>query len=147
MALDVRFHDAHEPAEKLALMEWQHHVMLHWQPSLLKSGAYDGPTQAAVLEIQRVSGQHQTGYLDADCWGATFSRPVNQRPQETALESTESDENPEGVPQGTPEKEPAQNRSEAVEAGPGVDSPERRFDPASSATVPERRGPGRPRKN
>ena len=144
LALDVRFHPAKELAEQAALTQWQHHVMLYWLPSLRPNGFYDGPTQAAVIEVQRVSGINLTGWLDQDAWEATFKRGSNETPQETALESTESDENPEGVPQGTPENQDAQNGSDAVEAGPGVDSPERRFDPASPVTVAEmRRGPGR----
>ena len=119
---DIRFHDpAGQPADQLTFWEYQQEVRRRWFPDFRPNGMFDGETQRAVVEIQRVSGLSLTGVVDADTWGATFERGSTLTAPETALGSTESDENQEGVPQGTPVVGPAQNRSEAVvvRRGPG----------------------------
>ena len=158
---DIRFHDpAGQPADQLTFWEYQQEVRRRWFPDFRPNGMFDGDTQRAVVEIQRVSGLSLTGVVDADTWAATFTRSVaeeatfergstltapemegvnNTRPQ-TALGSTESDENQEGVPQGTLEEEAPQKPSETVPVSakrgrgrPRLNTPTRIVDVAAAA--------------
>lgn len=134
LTLDIRFHDpASNPADQLTFHEFQQEIRRCWRSDLKPSGMFDGPTQRAVLEVQRVSGLLLTGWVDEETWNAVYSRePLDETAPETPLESTETDENPEGVSQGGSESEPVSDGSELIVI------------PATSPLV--KRGPGRPPK-
>lgn len=126
---DISVHDCSTNfAEGEHLRAFQHHCMLHWDPNLVPSGRFDGPTQKVVVEVQRVSGLVISGMLNKDTWDAAYARHASgESVSETPLESTESEETAEEVVDTTPK-------------------------PVVSAQVPAaevvatRRGPGRPRK-
>lgn len=127
---DISVHDTSTSyAEKDHLRAWQHHVMLHWLPGLTPTGNFDGETQRAVYEVQRVSGLHLTGFLDADTWEATYKR-------QTFVQGL-----PAELVESAPET--ALEAPQAPEEAPAEES-----DGAELVAIPEavKRPPGRPRK-
>lgn len=100
---DLRIHDGRGGiADASSLTQFQHHLMLHWGGQT-PSGVFDAGTQRLACEIQRVSGFPISGYLDEGTWLAAVGRGgvSDETAPETALRSTESDENPLGVPSPT----------------------------------------------
>lgn len=99
-------------AESEHLADFQHHLMLHWDPNVRATGRWDGPTGKVIPEIQRVSGLMVTGYLNEETWYAAYSRPergevapvaVPSDAPETPLRATETDFQPVVVVPPTPD--------------------------------------------
>lgn len=128
---DLRFHDGSNLFEAEHLAEWQRKYAFTVDRDQPITGRYDGPTQRAVVRVQREHGILVSGNLDEDTWDALFAAPVPivAEVPETALGSPQEPVEASGVVLDTPDApEPQEAPQPAVEA------------PAT------RRGPGRPPK-
>lgn len=81
---DLRNHDGRNSLpDSRALATWQHAYRQRIKRVDLRIGVFDGATQAAALEVQRLAGLPATGIIDQDTWHAawTAERPKVEPPE------------------------------------------------------------------
>jgi hypothetical protein len=113
----IQVHDGSETLhDEKCLRLWQRQYALTWDRSQPITGRFDGPTQRAVVAVQRKMGLTITAELDQATWDATFEGPESHVEPRTEPEVTPVQVE---APRGGSE---AQGRTERLPGASGDDN-------------------------
>lgn len=107
---DITVHDGSKLMDQQALIAWQRRYRNAWNSDGVVTGAFDGPTQRACIDVQRRLGLVITAVLDQATWDAVWAPTEDaEKPAESPVEAPAGpalteDQGPPVVAQAQPVK-------------------------------------------